>query len=459
MSLKRKTTALPATSRRSRIHKSRSEREAQANRILLLVAGIIVLVVVVILGGALLVDNVIAPNKAVANTAGQNITVQNYQKRVTYQRWRVGTQLANIQNQVPQQYLSQIFGATTGPYAVYGQMYQQMSEPTAMGKAVLDDMSDQILIEQYAKANNISVNQSDIDKQINDFFGFQPTPMTSTPTVTPSITLTPLVSPTATTTPTITPLPSITLTPTPSPLPTGRPTLTPEATERFKTFQDNQQKFYDDALKATGLTKDDIRQIFTEQALRQKVKDTLTADVAPNNHEDQLKVRHILVDTQDQANDILKAIQNGESFAALAKADSKDTSSGLSGGELGWKGKGTYVPEFEDAIWNSNTKVGDVLGPIKTQFGYHIIQVEGHEVRDITDSDKQTSKDNKFNSFLADLRKKNTIQTYDYITYTPSTPALADFGIQEGLNQQQNGGLGGLGGLGGDSGGGGFPGQ
>ncbi|HVO41441.1 MAG TPA: peptidylprolyl isomerase [Aggregatilineales bacterium] len=444
MSQKRKTTALPAPSARSgRRYLSRTERESQINRIVLIATAVIAVVIVLILVVALLADIVIAPNKAVASVAGQNITVRAFQNHVTYQRWRFGTQLANVQNSIPQQYLQtylpQIFGSQQGPYAVYGQMYAQMSDPTQMGKSVLDDMVNQVLAEQYARANNITVDQKDIDKQFNDFFGYQPVPTTPTPTTTPSLTPTLLVSPTPTTTPTLTPVPSQTATPSPTSLPTGQPTATPGQTEQYKNYLDAQQKFFDQATKATGLSEGDIRQIFTEQALRQKVKDKITADVAVGLKEDQIKARHILVDSEDQAKDVMTALQNGESFAALAKAVSKDTSNSSLGGELGWKGRYTYVKEFEDAIWNKDTKVGAILGPIKTQFGYHVIQVEGHEVRAITDTEQQDAQTRTFSNFLSDLKDKSNVQEFDYISVTPSTPALSDFGIQEGLANQNGG--------------------
>jgi len=437
MSQKRKTTALPSrTAREGRRYKSRSEREAQVNRIVLIVTGVIALIVIAVLGTAIVLDNVIAPNKVVASAAGQNVSVQAFQKQVTYQRWRYGTQIATIQNQVPQQYLSEIFGAQqNSPYYTYTQMYSDMSDPVLMGKAVLDQMTDQLLIDKYARDNNITVSQSDIDKQVDDFFSYAPTPMTSTPTPSSTFTPVPLVSPTATNTATITPTLAMTNTPTPSPIPTGQPTATQGPTEQYKSFLDNKQNYYSQAAKATGLTQDDVLQLFTEQAIMQKVKDTVTANVAPKPTADQLKVRHILVATPDQANSVLKALQEGESFASLARAISIDTGSSANGGDLGWHIQYICLPEFDTAIWNKDTKIGQILGPIKTTAGYHVIQVEARAVRSVSDSDKTTAINNQFNNFMTDLRAKGNVQDFDYVSVTPSTPALSDFGIQAGLNQ------------------------
>jgi hypothetical protein len=69
-------------------------------------------------------------------------------------------------------------------------------------------------------------------------------------------------------------------------------------------------------------------------------------------------------------------IAAGASMESLAD-QSDDTGSGKKGGSLGWASKGSYVPAFETAVWADGLQVGDLLGPIKTEFGYHVIQFEG----------------------------------------------------------------------------------
>ena len=85
---------------------------------------------------------------------------------------------------------------------------------------------------------------------------------------------------------------------------------------------------------------------------------------------------HILVQTEEEAKSILEKIKNGESFEKLAEEVSL-CPSGKQGGNLGWFGKGQMVPEFETACFNG--KKGDVVGPVKTQFGYHIIKINDCE--------------------------------------------------------------------------------
>jgi len=81
---------------------------------------------------------------------------------------------------------------------------------------------------------------------------------------------------------------------------------------------------------------------------------------------------HILVKGEDKAKELLERINSGESFSELAREFS-DCPSGKRGGELGFFGRGQMVREFELAAFDGEK--GSVVGPIKTQFGWHLIKV------------------------------------------------------------------------------------
>jgi peptidyl-prolyl cis-trans isomerase C len=85
----------------------------------------------------------------------------------------------------------------------------------------------------------------------------------------------------------------------------------------------------------------------------------------------ELKASHILVEKEYEAQDVIKKLSEGSSFESLAKAFSK-CPSGEEGGDLGTFRKGQMVPEFEQAVLA--LQVGEVSGPVRTQFGYHIIK-------------------------------------------------------------------------------------
>ncbi len=82
--------------------------------------------------------------------------------------------------------------------------------------------------------------------------------------------------------------------------------------------------------------------------------------------------RHILVASEEQCNDLKQRIADGEDFAAIAKEHST-CPSGRSGGDLGSFSQGMMVPEFDQVVFRD--ELNTVHGPIKTQFGYHLLEI------------------------------------------------------------------------------------
>jgi hypothetical protein len=88
---------------------------------------------------------------------------------------------------------------------------------------------------------------------------------------------------------------------------------------------------------------------------------------------EQVHARHILVATEEEAKQVLARLAAGEDFAAVAAEVSLDKASGQNGGDLGWFGRGQMVAPFEEAAFA--LEVNQLSQPIKTDYGYHIIQV------------------------------------------------------------------------------------
>ena len=82
--------------------------------------------------------------------------------------------------------------------------------------------------------------------------------------------------------------------------------------------------------------------------------------------------RHILVDSEEKCLDLKQQITDGADFAALA-AENSSCPSGKQGGDLGSFGPGMMVKEFDEVVFNE--AIGEVHGPVKTQFGYHLLEV------------------------------------------------------------------------------------
>ena len=90
----------------------------------------------------------------------------------------------------------------------------------------------------------------------------------------------------------------------------------------------------------------------------------------------QASARHILVSSEDKCNELKKEIEGGADFAQVAK-DHSTCPSGKQGGELGSFKPGQMVPEFDQVVFKE--EVGKVHGPVKTQFGYHLVEITNRQ--------------------------------------------------------------------------------
>ena len=115
----------------------------------------------------------------------------------------------------------------------------------------------------------------------------------------------------------------------------------------------------------------EIAKMVTAEKIQQRYQERLKSLPA----EEEVHARHILVSTEDEAKALIAELKKGAAFDKLAKEKSTDKASGAEGGDLGWFKKSDMVKEFADAAFG--LKKGELSEtPIKTQFGYHIIQID-----------------------------------------------------------------------------------
>jgi peptidyl-prolyl cis-trans isomerase C len=141
---------------------------------------------------------------------------------------------------------------------------------------------------------------------------------------------------------------------------------------------------------------------------------------------EQVKASHILVKTEAEAKAIKARLDKGESFEALAKAKSTCPSASR-GGDLGWFGKGVMDPDFEKAAFA--LKDGEVSGPVKTKFGWHIIKLTGKKAETVKPLDEvsaqieqkllQDKQKTAYDDTLAKLRKEADIKINDTVLSGP----------------------------------------
>lgn len=113
--------------------------------------------------------------------------------------------------------------------------------------------------------------------------------------------------------------------------------------------------------------------------------DVLVRDLSQGRVQETRTARHILVDTQEEADEIVVLLAEGADFGELAAERSQDPGSAVAGGSLGARERGMFVPEFEEAVWSARLDV--VLPPVRTEFGFHVIEVIASERREAVDLD------------------------------------------------------------------------
>jgi peptidyl-prolyl cis-trans isomerase D len=237
------------------------------------------------------------------------------------------------------------------------------------------------------------------------------------------VTITP--TPTATLEPTATATLAITATATlpPEATATAGPTSTPEPTATPYTEQGFETKFSESqkALAKLGLQEKDYLAFFDLQILQTKLTEEITANVP--HVETQIRARHILVADEATALSIIEKLKNGEDFAALATKFSTDTGSAANGGDLGWFSKGAMVAEFETAAF-ALEKPGDyTLTPVKTSYGYHIIQLIAKQDRPLTADQYDAAKNKAFQDWLTAARTEYGVETFDvWKEHVPTEP-------------------------------------
>src|SRR3712207_3238075 len=152
------------------------------------------------------------------------------------------------------------------------------------------------------------------------------------------------------------------------------------------------EEAFGQALQQAGITEEELRGQLRDQLPVQKVQERVAGGAEASQEEveqfyeenkeaqfttpEQRCARHILFnkDQKAKAEEVKGQLQDGADFAELAKEFSQDPGSAEQGGDLGCLGQGETVPSFEKALFNA--KQGEIVGPVETEFGHHLIEVK-----------------------------------------------------------------------------------
>ncbi len=398
MAQKRREKVKRETRRQAKLRR----KEQQRQRWVLIGLGILVALVVGILGYGILHQYVLAPRAPVAEVNGTPIPTDAFQRRLAYQKFLLESQLRQWQD-----LQAQLDPKGENPYITQQvqQLAAQVKDVEGLSLQVLDQMIDEVIIRQEAEKRGITVSPEEVQERIYQFFGYDPEAAKATPE--------PVSEP-------------VTGTKTP-------PTPTPMTEEGFrKLYADYIQRLQKEAL---GFSEAEFRQLVETQILREKLMEQVCSDVPTT--EEAVHARHILIPIEtptpepvgegtptptpdaakvkaaeeaayQKALEIKKELEEGADFAELAKKYSVDPGSKDNGGDLGWFGRGKMVKPFEDAAFS--LEPGQISDPVKTRFGYHIIQVLEKDPNHPRDkAEIESDRENCFREWLAQKRAEAKI--------------------------------------------------
>lgn len=190
------------------------------------------------------------------------------------------------------------------------------------------------------------------------------------------------------------------------------------------------KKFYEENNLDEGFVKKQIKM----ELLVQEYEKVLIEELGLNDQEKlneltkdyvvQVNAKHILVDDEKLAKDIISKIESGEDFEKLVKEYSTDPTAEKNNGDLGYFSRGDMLPEFDKAVFNM--KVGEISEPVKTKYGYHVIKLQDKKKledlkEELPDEEFATQKKNvemrvkqeKFINKIEELKEKAKIEKFE----------------------------------------------
>lgn len=306
---------------------SKWQREQRMRQAIFATAASLAFIVVAVLGYGLWRELIARGNETVAVVYGEQITARQLVEAVR-------PQLAFLDRMIAQG--SDLDEATVG---------QLRLERERLPQTVLDNIVEERVVREEARRRGITVSPQEIQDRVNQEVAAARAAQQPAPGPTPSSD-----SPSA-----ATDAPSAT----PTPVPTLSEQDFPSAYEQF--------------LRDRDITDEAFRDAVATVILREKLRDAIGQTV-PGSGE-QVRARHILVSTEEQARDLVSRLESGASFDELARTESIDSSTKDRGGDLGWFPRGIQARDLEKAAFEAEVGKTDV---VKTFQGWHVLQVLEH---------------------------------------------------------------------------------
>jgi parvulin-like peptidyl-prolyl isomerase len=354
----------------TRKQRSRLQRERRMERLLIWGVTIVGVLIVGVLVYGFVVENVVKAREPVAVVSGVPIRTAEFQARVRFLRMQIQSELQYWRQQ--QQALDPT-DADAQTYLEYiqGQLRElqgQLSPANALtiAEQALDQLIQEELVRQEAERRGITVSPQQLQQQIEQFFGYDRNPVTPTP------------APTATSS--FIPTGVLTLTPTSAPLPTP----TPMTEQAFR----QQYDAYLDSLRSQEISEQQYRSWVRASLLAEKLLEQMTAQVPPTT--DQVKLRYLVTDSEEQARELAARLDAGEDFQVLLDELREDEERTAFGTELDYLPRSMLERRLGEEVADRafDLQVGQHSQPVPRQDGaqYVIIEIVGHEDRPVDQS-------------------------------------------------------------------------
>jgi peptidyl-prolyl cis-trans isomerase D len=415
----------------TRKHLVKLEREKQQTRWIVLGTSIVLVLVAGLILFGILNDILIKPNRTVAQVNDDRILVKEFQGYTRFIRSTL------IDSAIQTYQFLQFFGSepeTLASFAPQLTQFQAQLQPLTVGQQAIDQMVENLIIFQQAQKRGLSISESEINSQFEAVLGYFPS---GTPTPTPTLealatsTYSPLqltaLAPTATSV--LTDTQELLLTPTEISVPvepiTPTATLAPTPSPTPYTEEGYQQEYRNilERYKEYGITENDLIYVIKSQLYRERLLKSFLEETSIPRTREEVWARHILVDSEESAQQVLSRLQAGEEWCSLAAELSTDQSNKFNCGDLGWFQRGQMVAPFESSAFSQ--PIGEYGNPTQSDFGWHLIQVLGRENRPIIDTEYQQLQDARFNEFIQTLRLESDWEIFDlWSTVTPDQPEL-----------------------------------
>jgi parvulin-like peptidyl-prolyl isomerase len=385
--------------RTTKKHLARAERERIQVRWLL---GVIIAIAVVAIGILVYgwIDSAYTqPKKTVVTVNDDTITQGEFQGRVRIHQRELLGQLNSYTQ------MEQLFASDPQTLAsiqeLQNQIRTQLAYPELIGQEVIYSMIRETLIRQEAEKMGIHVLPEEIERQLQHNFGFYPEG-TPTPFPTPTLDATRVAAIAAASESTPEPSPTSTLPQTPF------PTATPYVLEAYEV---DYEQFLD-SLSDFGISESDFFVYIEAQLLEEKVREQFDPEI--DRMAEHVLLQHILIFDEEIAQEALEQLESGNAWDDIVLEYTEDQNSRESSGDLGWKTLDDMVRFLgQMGLAAFSAQVDEVVGPIESQYGWHLLRIVDRQDREILEAAYQEAVDNAFEAWIDDLTTEAEIIVVD----------------------------------------------